>query len=527
MPAPARKRARKATPPPDPEPGPPSAAAEAPASASASHLVSFLTAYAERADESGSDGEGSGSASEGEHDEHDDVEDDDDDDPRTPSKKVGLVGTPSRRKGKTPGSSATTPRKPRTPGTARNAKPLPGPGEEGYVRASRADAYFLAAGRGTRTSGQSYAALATPLSQAEYEATANGARGTTRQVKDALQAAEGYFPQWEAELDAGFNLLLYGYGSKRRLVNRFTTALARRGHVAVVNGYFPGLGLRDVLASLEDNLAIPDAPAPPGAAPLERAAHRLFAHFSSEGVRPLFLVLHNIDAPALKAAKALAVLALLACAPGIHIVATFDHVNTPLLFSATASATPPHPWRKPRSRRKGDEYVPADVPPTRGFNWVYHSVATYDDYDVELSYARLSASAIGALGHSGAAGVSEEGALQILRSVPPMAARLLKLILSRQIASLPPDPSTHAAHPPSQTAPAFAMDVDLIQKTARDRFIAREEDRFNALLGEFRDHGLVVVAELDGEGRTGRWAWVPLGKSAIERILDEMKDVEV
>lgn len=524
MPAPARKRARKATstPPPESEASTSAAAPEA----TASHLVSFLTGYAERAaDDSDSDGEGSGSGSDGDQDEPDDF-DDEDEDPRTP-KKVGLVGTPSRRKGRTPGSTATTPRKPRTPGTARKAKPVLGPGDEGYIRGSRADTYFLAAARGNKTSGRSYAALATPLSQAEYEATANGARGSTQLIQDALETTEAYFPQWEAELDAGFNLLLYGYGSKRRLVNRFVKRLAKRGHCSVVNGYFPGLNLRDVLSSLEDNLAIPDAPAPPGAAPLDRAAHRLYAHFSAEGVRPLFLVLHNIDAPALKVSKALAVLSLLACSPGIHIIATFDHVNTPLLFSATASATPPHPWRKARSsrsRKDKDVYVP--VPATRGFNWVYHSVATYDDYDVELSYARLSATAIGALGQGGAAGVSEEGALQILRSVPPMAARLLKLILSRQIAALPPDPSMHAAHPTSQTAPAFAMDVDLIQKTARDRFIAREEDRFNALLGEFRDHGLVVVAELDGEGRTGRWAWVPLGKSAIERILEEMKDIE-
>jgi origin recognition complex subunit 2 len=107
-----------------------------------------------------------------------------------------------------------------------------------------------------------------------------------------------------------------------------------------------------------------------------------------------------------------------------------------------------------------------------------------------------------------------------------MAARLLKLILTRQIAALPQDTTRHAAYPASGTAPAFALDVDLLQKTARDRFIAREEDRFNALMGEFKDHGLVVVAELDAEACTGRWAWVPLGKAAVERILDEMKDVE-
>ncbi|RSH80610.1 Origin recognition complex subunit 2 [Apiotrichum porosum] len=525
MPPPARKRirsnssevgtsspTRKSPPPADDE------------EASASHLVSFLTGYADRDRGSSPSGSEHSDSDEGEHEIDAESEDDEDENTRTPGRR-GLVGTPSRNKRKPAASATPTPRK-----RGATATPSKDKGkakattatevDEGFLRQTRADTYFLNASRAARTSGLSYAALARPLSQAEYEAAANGARGPDPRVKRAMEVAEQKFPQWAAELEAGFNILLYGYGSKRRTVNNFVRSeLATRGHCAVVNGHFPGLGLRDVLAALEDNLGIPDAVAPPAAGPLERAAHRVYAHFSKdEDTHPLFLVLHNIDAPALRTPRALSALALLASSPNIHLIGTFDHVHTPLLFSAAVSNAPPHKFGA-----RGEDGFP---PQLRGFNWVYHSVPTFDDYDVELAYARLSAASLGALGQSGAAGVSEEGALQILRSVPPMAARLLKLVLTRQVAALPPDTTSHAAYPPAQTAPAFAMDVDLLQKTARDKFIAREEDRFNALMGEFRDHGLVVVAEVDAEGRTGRWAWVPLGKAAIERILEEMKDVE-
>ena len=46
-------------------------------------------------------------------------------------------------------------------------------------------------------------------------------------------------------------------------------------------------------------------------------------------------------------------------------------------------------------------------------------------------------------------------------------------------------------------------------------------------MGEFKDHGLVVEAGTDGEGRTGRWVWVPLGKAAIERVMETLEEVEV
>lgn len=363
---------------------------------------------------------------------------------------------------------------------------------------TKADRYFISASRGAKTSGSSYTALARPLSQAEYETFVNGVRGRDERVQQTLQHAEKYFDQWTAELEEGFNILVYGYGSKRRLLNRFATTLSKRGHIAVVNGHFPGLGLRDILTSIEDNVGVVDCPTPASATPLERSAHRIYTHFSTG--RPLYLILHNIDAPSMRTPKSLAALSLLASCPKIHLIASFDHVHTPLLFSTTQSNTPSN--------------VP-DGPITRGFNWLYHHIPTFDDYDLELSYARLSTT----LDQS--ATISEEGALQILRSVPPMAARLLKLLLTRQLEN-----GDATAHPPSTTAPAFALDVDLMQKLARDKFIAREEERFNALLREFRDHGLVVVAEVDGEGKSGRWAWIPLGRGGLERILGEMGDVE-
>lgn len=44
----------------------------------------------------------------------------------------------------------------------------------------------------------------------------------------------------------GFNLLLYGFGSKRQIINDFKTSLLENESVLVVNGFFPGLTLKEV-----------------------------------------------------------------------------------------------------------------------------------------------------------------------------------------------------------------------------------------------------------------------------------------
>jgi origin recognition complex subunit 2 len=94
---------------------------------------------------------------------------------------------------------------------------------------------------------------------------------------------------------------------------------------------------------------------------------------------------------------------------------------------------------------------------------------------------------------------------------------------------LPPETKYHTAHPGGvgAIAPIFGVDNDLMQKIAREKFIAREEERYNALIGEYRDHGLVVEAAVDSEGRGGRWLWVPMGKAALERLLQTLVAVEL
>ncbi len=509
--------------------------------ASASHLVSFLTGYDDRAsedgDEDGEDGEG-GDAEDDDSEEDEDEEDPDADANVTPTKraKQGLVGSAGRNTPRsTPGKARKTP-------TPRKAKRLTVAAEAdgpGFIRPSKSDAYFLSHSRSSRTSGNSYSTLVKPLSQAQYESYASSARSKGKSkaiVRDLQDRLARRFPQWELELEDGFNLLLYGFGSKRRLLNRFVTErLSKCGHCVVVNGHFPQMSIREVLSQIEDALSIPqDIPVPPfSTTPLDRAVHRIYAYFlpssalptakrkaQSTASAPLYLVINNIDSPTLRTPRSLAVLSLLASSPNIHLIASFDHLHAPLLFSTTLTNTPPHAFP--------DGSWTGAPPPSRGFNWVYHNATTYDDYDLELTYQRLSASSsLGGITSSSPGGISEQGALQIIRSVPPMALRLLKLLLTKQIAGLPPQPFHHTAHPGAAVAPVFAIDNDSLQTLSREKFIAREEERYNALMGEFKDHGLVVEAGIDGEGRTGRWVWVPLGKAAIERVLETMGEVEV
>jgi origin recognition complex subunit 2 len=107
------------------------------------------------------------------------------------------------------------------------------------------DAYFHQASSRSRTSANVFSSRVLPLTQDEYNSaiTAYKARSPSQpQTRwTGPHDTRTAFRRYAHELEQGFNLLFYGFGSKRVVLNTFATeCLATRGHVVVVvDGFHP------------------------------------------------------------------------------------------------------------------------------------------------------------------------------------------------------------------------------------------------------------------------------------------------
>ncbi|KAG6806990.1 hypothetical protein H0H93_002118, partial [Arthromyces matolae] len=103
------------------------------------------------------------------------------------------------------------------------------------------DAYFKFNSTRSRTSANVFSSLVPPLSAEEYaEAIDSASKGLTLDpLKPSIlteDKRETLFARFMRELAEGFNLLMYGFGSKRRVLNDFAKShCAKSGHVVVAN----------------------------------------------------------------------------------------------------------------------------------------------------------------------------------------------------------------------------------------------------------------------------------------------------
>jgi origin recognition complex subunit 2 len=489
---------------------------------------------------------------------------------RTPSKKgrgargpVTPSSTPGRRKAPaTPASGRgrkTPKRKTVADIQAEWLQKMMRPEAEGYIKPTAADAYFIAAARPKRKRAEEQAELdrerlTREMSNPGKNGLAKSSRGKRNDLDDIAPMSRteivaslsahnaSQYDSWSNLLSTGHNLIYYGYGSKRDLLNDFADQkLASEGHIISVDGLYPGLTIKDVLVEIEETFPdVKTTPVPEQEGltrAIDKLAYRIYTYFLPSSSlpdphpfkvseKPLYLILNNIDGPGLRTERSLSLLSLLACSPRIHLMTSFDHVHTPILFSTTLNTTRKHIY--------ADGMWQGKIPESRGYDWVWIEAPTHAPYDVEARYARQAAAMTGR-GFTGAdestgqhGEVTEEGVLRILQSVPPMARRLFKLLATRQLSALPATekPNQSVSLVSAQTAPVFAIDSDILQKLAKDRFIAREEERFNSQLTEYKDHGVIVEHGMDHENRVGRWLWIPLSKEVLTKVLATMEDVE-
>ncbi|KAJ7096680.1 origin recognition complex, subunit 2 [Mycena belliarum] len=373
------------------------------------------------------------------------------------------------------------------------------------------DAYFALSAARASTSSSLFSALIQPLSAEEYaESIAVDSLGSKHLQSRILfePARSALFSQLQCELNEGFNLVCYGFGSKRSLLNQFASSrCSKAGHVVVVNGFHPELSLKDVLSSIE---SIPGITALPlASSTAEGQARRIYDFFSrSLKQRHLYLVVHNIDSFLVRISKAKACLSLLALHPHIHLIASVDHINSPLL------------WSSSEVYARTDGFVAPDKTPQRGFAWLWHDLTTLAPYDFELAFADRT-SITGAHARKqrdaaavpGATAMSQTAAQHILASVTERAQKLFKLMGQRQLDSI------DEGDPPVDGLQQFAIPYDVLFPLARDNFIATNDTAMRSVLGEFRDHGLVVA---DQGSSGGEVLWIPLRKERLSAIVKSL-----
>lgn len=429
-------------------------------------------------------------------------------------------------------------------------------------KTSAFDLFFHHHSRSTRSSDALFSQNYVPLPRSTLDSYLSNTPSLQKHAKERARLADearSLFENWLIELFEGFNLLFYGYGSKRELVNEFATSTcARHGHIVVVNGYLPSIGPADILSSIEQIEGILDEPLIGSGA--DARAERVRKFFSDPGCpAPLFLVVHNIDAQQLRTSRAQRILCSLSSAKDLHLVATVDHVNAPLLFPRDAAlARKPHlgalsglPSKDLLGYDGEDEDEdgegepdPSNPPPhsqplptapvlkrERGivsWMWLWHDLTTFQPYTAELAHRDLTfppsastssaaAATNPALTATAGGELTESAAHHVLASVPTKAQKLFSLLLTRQLASLD---NEGVVRTPAGGMDKYGVRFETLLAAARDEFVAANEAALRGLLGEFRDHGMVIGREAEGEG--GELLWVPAGQEVLIAIFGEL-----
>ena len=377
------------------------------------------------------------------------------------------------------------------------------------------DAYFTYNKPGrVQTSSNVYSQLVLPLSAEEYSDAIGSISGGLEPIKPALlngQYCQNLFSRYMCELKEGFNILCYGLGSKRRILNEFaTTHCSKQGHVIIGNGFQPDFNLKDLLSSVENISAVKKLDWP--STTIEKQGRRIYDFFARQKSH-LYIIIHNIDAAPLRTARSKSILALIAHNPRIHIIASIDHINAPLLWSSSEIFS-----RKPAS----DAAVPS-----RGFSWLWHDLTTLVSYDFELAFADRS-SLSGAHGSAArrktdtlaaqnSTAMSETAAFHILASVNIKSQKLFALLGNKQLEAIENGGDGAGSNGLQQ----FGMAYNLLYSLARDNFLATNESAFRSLQVEFKDHGLFLSTPSSGVG--GEIVWIPLRKERLVNVLASLQ----
>ncbi|KAJ5794826.1 hypothetical protein N7457_001425 [Penicillium paradoxum] len=318
-----------------------------------------------------------------------------------------------------------------------------------------------------------------------------------KEEKEYLQSLHHRsFPQWAFEFDEGFNICLFGYGSKRKLTDEFagwiyehylssTTTPA----IVMVNGYTPGISIRTIFATIVAAVMGDDAPSKLGAQPTE--VLELLQSALNSRKEPVTVVINSIDAPPLRRAANQALLARLAATPLIRLLVTADTPNFAVMW---------------------------DISLRDQMNFVFHDCTTFLPFSAEADVVE-EVNAL--LGRKGRRVGGKDGVGFVLKSLPENARNLYRVLLTELITILDDGHQSddEGAAEGGKPGDDGGIEFRLLYQKATEEFVASSEMMFRTLLKEFHDHQM-ITSRMDASGT--EILGVPLSRDEMEGVLEDL-----
>ncbi|PHH82559.1 hypothetical protein CDD82_5579 [Ophiocordyceps australis] len=293
------------------------------------------------------------------------------------------------------------------------------------------------------------------------------------------------FPQWAFELSQGFSLCLYGYGSKRSLLQRLAKYLhSTSRHLAspnhktvIVNGYAPAVNPRDILSCIAS--AVDAKHKLPLSAP--SAAVGNICSLLSTNDTLLTLIINSIDAPPLRKASTQTLFAQLAAHPRLHLICSADTPDFPILWDTGLRSS---------------------------FSFVFHDCTTFSPLAAELNVVD---DVHHLLGRASRRINGREGVAFVLRSLPENARNLFQLLVSEILVA--------CEDADVSSSDSAAIEYRTLYNKAVEEFICSSEMAFRTLLKEFHDHQ-IITSRKDAIG--AELLSIPFPKDELEAMLEDL-----
>ncbi|KAM4836273.1 origin recognition complex subunit 2 [Thomomys bottae] len=290
------------------------------------------------------------------------------------------------------------------------------------------------------------------------------------EIKQLNKEHEKLFHKWMLQLHLGFNIVLYGLGSKRDLLEKFRTTMLQNSIHIVINGFFPGIGVKSILNCITQEVLNHVGTFRSVLDQLDWITNR----FKEDSSLELFLLIHNLDSQMLRGDSSQQIIGQLSSFHNIHLIASIDHLNAPLMWDHAKQSL---------------------------YNWLWYETTTYSPYSEETSYENSLL-----VKQSGSLPLSS--LIHVLRSLTPNARGIFRLLIKYQL--------------DNQENPSYiGLSFQDFYQQCREAFLVNSDLTLRAQLTEFRDHKLIRTKK----GTDGvEYLFIPVDNATLTDFLEKEEE---